>query len=221
MKKNILLIALFCWMSSSVIYAQNKEISFKVEVRYDTVGLNEPFEVKFKLENAKLLHFQAPSFEGFKVVAGPMTSSNFSMINGVTTQSVSYSYHLQAVSLGVYEIGSAIAETAEGELNSAPIALVIEESVERSLPDLQNDPFSAFKDQFQQQDPFSNGFFNMEMPQMPNMQDLMKQFDQLLDIEIPEFDLGDPTQPKEHSPNQAPRQYTTPKKKEQPKTYKI
>lgn len=218
MKKNILLIALFCWMSSIVIYAQNKEVSFKVEVRYDTVGLNEPFEVKFRLENASLLHFQAPSFEGFQVVAGPMTSSNFSMINGVTTQSLTYTYHLQALNLGVYEIGEAVAETAEGKLNSVPIALVVTESVERAFPDVQNDPFSAFRDQFQQQSPFSNGFFDMQMPQMPNMQDMMKQFDQLFDMRMPELDLGTPS---ERQPNQAPYKYPTPKKKEQPKTYKI
>ncbi|MCP4443700.1 MAG: protein BatD [Aureispira sp.] len=221
MKKNILLIALFCWMSSTVIYAQNKEMAFKVEVRYDTVGLHEPFEVKFKLENASLLHFQAPTFDGFKVVAGPMTSSNFSMINGVTTQSITYTYHLQAVDLGIYEIAAAVAETPEGELTSAPIALVVTENVERSLPDMQNDPFSVFKDQFGQ-NPFSNGFLDMQMPEMPSMDEMMKQFDQLFDMEMPDLNFGDTeATPKEHGPNQSPRKYNLPKKKEKQKTYKI
>ena len=66
--------------------AQN---SFTVDVPA-VVSSDEDFKVVFTATgDARVTAFEAPSFEGFEVLAGPLTStsSNFQMINGKTTQS--------------------------------------------------------------------------------------------------------------------------------------
>ena len=76
--------------------AQN---SFTVDVPA-VVSSDEDFKVVFTATgDARVTGFEAPSFEGFEVLAGPLTStsSNFQMINGKTTQSRSsiYTYMLR------------------------------------------------------------------------------------------------------------------------------
>ena len=76
------------------------------------VGVGEPFRVEFTL-NAKPddKSFEAPSFEGFSVLAGPSVSqgSSIQIVNGSMTRSVSYTitYVLQAPKAGQLTIGVA------------------------------------------------------------------------------------------------------------------
>lgn len=88
--------------------AQN---SFTVDVPA-VVSSDEDFKVVFTATgDARVTGFEAPSFEGFEVLAGPLTStsSNFQMINGKTTQSRSsiYTYMLRPTAVGKYRIGPA------------------------------------------------------------------------------------------------------------------
>lgn len=61
--------------------------------------------------NAKASNLKAPTFRDFNILGGPSqsTSSNMQIINGQVSQSFQYSYtfHLQAVNLGVFEIDEA------------------------------------------------------------------------------------------------------------------
>ncbi len=81
------------------------------------VAAGERFRVVFTL-NARPDHFQAPNFEGFRVLSGPSqsTSSSTQIINGqvTTSTSVSYTYVLDAPTEGSYTIGAAKA-TIDGK----------------------------------------------------------------------------------------------------------
>ena len=74
----------------------SQETSFTVSVWPDTLLLGNQLEVSFKLENGNSQDFTPPAFEGFNIVAGPNTSSSMMMSNGAVSQSITYSYYLEA-----------------------------------------------------------------------------------------------------------------------------
>lgn len=106
MKRILLLIAT---VLTFVVGAKGEEISFEINVP-SVVAVGEPFGVEFSL-NAAYEDFEAPSFEGFDVLAGPSTSTSNSIqiINGKMSKSVNYtiSYVLVASAEGEFTIGSA------------------------------------------------------------------------------------------------------------------
>ena len=109
----------------SIVFAQ--KVRFTVNVSPSaSVLMGNTVEVQFTLENAGGLNFQPPSFEGFEIVSGPNQSSSFSMINGTTTQSMSYSYYLEPKDIGNYYIEPASIE-ADGEiLTTSPVEVIVE-----------------------------------------------------------------------------------------------
>lgn len=100
----ILAVLMFC-----VAYAE--EVAFQTNAPM-IVNASEAFRVEFAL-NAKPddRSFEAPSFEGFDVLAGPSVShgSSVQIVNGSMTKSYNYtiSYVLQASSAGEHKIGVA------------------------------------------------------------------------------------------------------------------
>lgn len=100
----ILAVLMFC-----VAYAEG--VAFQTNAPM-IVNASEAFRVEFAL-NAKPddRSFEAPSFEGFDVLAGPSVShgSSVQIINGSMTKSYNYtiSYVLQASSAGEHKIGVA------------------------------------------------------------------------------------------------------------------
>ncbi len=96
MRKIILALSLFLY--STGIFAQ--EASFTMEVSNDTVLIGNYFIVKYKILNLKG-EFEAPDFSGFEIAGGPMSNSMFSMVNGKTTQELSYTYYLRPLKTGI------------------------------------------------------------------------------------------------------------------------
>ena len=100
---------LFLFALSAFATARGEEITFEVSVP-KVVAIGEPFGVEFSL-NAKPRDFEAPTFEGFDVMAGPSTSSSSSVqfINGKMSQSVNhtFSFVLVASAEGEFTIGEA------------------------------------------------------------------------------------------------------------------
>ncbi len=74
------------------------------------VGQGAQFRLTYTV-NAQGTNLKAPTFRDFNFLGGPSqsTSSNMQIINGQVSQSVQYSYtfHLQAINIGVFEIGEA------------------------------------------------------------------------------------------------------------------
>ena len=211
MKSQLFLILLGLLTGFSSFAQQNKVASFSIQVAYDTVGLEEQIEVKYTLKNAKAVApFATPTFDGFQLLAGPMTSQSMSVINGDMTQSVSYIFILKPTELGIYNIIATSIETEEGVLITDDVALIVVEKVERPR---YNSPSNAFQDPFSNNPFFNDPFFNQQIDPRQQMDEMRKNFDKMFRIESPTYD---PNGPK--APNQAP-QKKKPKKKE--KVYKI
>lgn len=211
MKSQLFLILLGLLTGFSSFAQQDKTVSFSVQVAYDTVGLEEQIEVKYTLKNAKAVApFATPAFDGFQLLAGPMTSQSMSVINGDMTQSVSYIFILKPTKLGIYNIIATSIETEEGVLITDDVALIVVEKVERPQ---YNSPSNAFQDPFSNNPFFNDPFFNQQIDPRQQMDEMRKNFDKMFRIESPTYD---PNGPK--APNQAPKK-KKPKKKE--KVYKI
>lgn len=101
MKIRYYIFALFLLAAQSV-FAQK----FTAAASSTQVGTGEQFQVDFTV-NASGDRFSPPNFNGFQVLSGPNISQSMSSINGVTSESTSYSYILMAVKEGTLTIGPA------------------------------------------------------------------------------------------------------------------
>lgn len=89
--------------------------SFTASVSNDKVGINDRFQVSFTFSGTNingLKNFVAPPFRNFLVLSGPNQSSNMEIINGAVSASRTFSYYIQAKSIGKFNI-----ETASIDLN--------------------------------------------------------------------------------------------------------
>lgn len=147
------------------------QISFQVSIPFDTIGVDEVFEIKYTLQNTKPLdHFIPPSFEGFVLMGGPAQMQQINYINGAMTQSSSYTYLLKATELGVYNINAVSIETENGLMQTEDIALVVIESINRPAPPQvgRNNPFDndPFFDRKSLQGGFLGGDIELQMQEM-------------------------------------------------------
>jgi hypothetical protein len=204
MNQQLFLILLGLLTGFSCFAQEEKNSTFFVEVAYDTIALEEQFELKFTLKNAKTIAaFEPPALEGFQFLAGPMTSQSMSIINGDMTQSMSYTYILKPSNLGIYNIPATSIETETGILLSEDVAIVVVEEIEHPK---QDNPFkNGFPDPFQNNLFFNDTFFNQERNPRQGMDEMLKNFDNMFKTLPPEYSQPAPTE--------------KPKKKE--KVYKI
>ncbi len=107
------------------IFAHSQESIFSVKADSDTVLFGNPIEVTFSLVNASGRNFELPKLKDFDVVGGPSQSSSMSMINGETTQSMSFTYLLQARAVGRFYIEPAAIQVGSKTLETKPIAVVV------------------------------------------------------------------------------------------------
>ena len=89
--------------------AAAQDIQFTGSARSE-IALGETFSVTYKV-NGQAMNFSGPSFSDFQLISGPnpSTSSVIQSINGRTSMSISnsYTYLLQAVREGTFDIPSA------------------------------------------------------------------------------------------------------------------
>ncbi len=102
MKRHYLNI-LFLLITSGV-FAQ---VTFKSVVSKNQLGLNERTRIEFSIDKQGGDDFTPPSFNNFKVLAGPSQSTSFSYINGKKSFKLTYTYIIQPTVKGVFTIGSA------------------------------------------------------------------------------------------------------------------
>lgn len=98
------------------------EISFTASVNRNPIGTNEQFSITFTI-NAQASNFQAPSFRDFNILSGPNQSTSMQFINGNMSQSVSFTYYLQAKSEGTYRIDPATIEVNGVKIKSNTLTL--------------------------------------------------------------------------------------------------
>lgn len=146
-------IIIFILLSINV-YAQEDAI-FKIEAP-DSIPPNTTFQVTFVLENEKGTGFDAPEWNNFELVSGPMQSSSFSMINGVTSQTMSYSYYLTTDKEGTFTINPATIYVEGKALKTEWKKIAVVEGFE--MPNVQQERRSMFD---------GWGRFPQERPQAP------------------------------------------------------
>lgn len=110
------------------IYSLENEPSFSVEVNKTSILLGNYIQVTFTLKNAGGNKFEAPTFEGFDIVGGPNQSSSFSMMNGVTTQSTSYTYYIKPRDVGNLFVEPAFIDVDGQTLETQPIEIIVLEN---------------------------------------------------------------------------------------------
>ncbi len=126
------LINLSCFLMLFIFQAQaeviQEEPQFSVTVSQASVLLGNYIEVTFTLKNSSGSQFEAPKFEGFDIVSGPNQSSSFSMMNGVTTQSISYTYYIKPKEIGNLYVEPAFIDADGKTLETQPIEIIVLEN---------------------------------------------------------------------------------------------
>lgn len=89
-------------LGSSGVFTQSDKFTARINAEEVLEGYD--FQISFVLVNAKGSSFVAPSFKDFKVVGGPSTSSQMSIVNGRSSQSMTYTYSLLATKPGNFTI---------------------------------------------------------------------------------------------------------------------
>ncbi|MEN8185657.1 MAG: BatD family protein [Bacteroidota bacterium] len=120
---------------TSGIFAQ---VTFKSTVSKNQLGLNERLRIEFSIDKQGGDDFSPPSFNNFKVLAGPSQATSFSYINGKKSFKLTYTYIIQPTQKGVFKIGSA-SITYKGEvIKTNTVKVKVTDAVE--IPKDPNDP---------------------------------------------------------------------------------
>jgi len=133
-RKNIILIVLL--IVSQQLLAQ--EVSFKTTVSKDRLGLNERLRITFSINKQGSDDFTPPNFRNFKVLAGPMQSTNFSYGNGKQSFEQSYTYTIQPIKKGTFKIPSASIKFDGNIIKTNTVKIIVTGAVE--IPKDPNDP---------------------------------------------------------------------------------
>lgn len=124
---------LFC---ISVLTAFAQDERFTVSVNPPSVAVGEQIQVTFTL-NASGRNFRAPQFNDFNVLMGPSQSTQMQIINGSVSQTLSFTYILQATKEGTFKIGSAEIYAGNNKLTTNPVNVVVTKGQSRQNPSAQ------------------------------------------------------------------------------------
>ena len=132
--RQLLICCFLTLVLSPVAFAQ---VDFKAQISKSQLGINERLRVEFSM-NKDGDNFAPPSFDGFRVVAGPSQSVSNMYVNGKRSFSKSYTYLLTPLKKGKNVIGQASIEI-DGEIyKTTPVPVEITAAVE--IPKNPNDP---------------------------------------------------------------------------------
>ncbi len=123
MKKYLILLLL----SFQGIFAQ---VQFEAKVSKNTLGLNERLRIDFSM-NGDGDNFTPPSFEGFRIIAGPSQQVSQSWINGKSSFNKSYSYFLLPTQKGTLTIKQATVEINGQIYKTNPLKITVTSAVEQ------------------------------------------------------------------------------------------
>ena len=131
MKKYIAAIVL---LVCSTLSAQ---VQFEARVSKTTLGLNERLRIDFMM-NVDGDNFVQPTFDGFRIIAGPSQQVSQSWVNGRSSFEKAYSYFLVPNQKGTFVIKSAAIEYNGQIYKTAPIRITVTAATEQ--PRDPNDP---------------------------------------------------------------------------------
>jgi hypothetical protein len=122
--KRVLILFLLCFQG---LLAQ---VQFEARVSKTTLGLNERLRIDFVM-NIDGDNFVQPSFEGFRIIAGPSQQVSQSWINGKTSFEKSYSYFLLPTQKGTLTIRQAVIEFNGQIYKTQPIKINVTAATEQ------------------------------------------------------------------------------------------
>lgn len=124
---NFVFVFAFIAVASTLTWAQKPaKAKFKLEVSSDTIDLHEVFDVSYKFSNlTEQPSVNLPEFKDWRVLSGPNMSSQVLMQNGNIDQSLSYSYRLQPLAEGVFELPPIQWTGNHGEMLEKPTKIVV------------------------------------------------------------------------------------------------
>lgn len=106
------------------------QVQFEAKVSKNTLGLNERLRIDFTM-NFDGDNFNQPSFEGFRIVAGPSQQVSQSWINGKSSFEKTYSYFLLPTQKGNLIIKQASIEYNGQIYKTSPIKINVTAAVEQ------------------------------------------------------------------------------------------
>jgi len=125
MKKFITAIVLI--VSSSLL----AQVQFEAKVSKNTLGLNERLRIDFTM-NVDGDNFNQPSFEGFRIIAGPSQQVSQSWINGKSSFEKIYSYYLLPLQKGALIIKQAAIEYNGQIYKTSPVKINVTNAVQEA-----------------------------------------------------------------------------------------
>jgi hypothetical protein len=104
------------------------QVQFETRVSKNTLGLNERLRIDF-IMNVDGDNFEQPSFEGFRIVAGPSQQISQSWVNGRSSFQKIYSYYLLPNQKGIITIKQAAIEYNGQVYKTSPIKITVTNAV--------------------------------------------------------------------------------------------
>ena len=99
------------------------------------MAMGEQVEVNFQLTGTQTgRNFQPPDFRDFVVLTGPNQSTNFQMINGAVSTSITYAYVLQPRREGALVVGPATVEYQGNRYTTSPITITVSKAGAKPPP---------------------------------------------------------------------------------------
>jgi hypothetical protein len=118
---------------------------FVASVEEIDATVNEPFQVSYTFSGSSinnLSNFSPPSFENFMILSGPNQSTSIQIINGSQSASITYSFVLQAKSVGTYTIGSASISQSGKTYNSNSLVIPVRKGQPKNQQQKNNNEIS-------------------------------------------------------------------------------
>lgn len=109
-------------LQSKQVFSQNEKLTASTSATSIAVG--EQFQVTFSV-NASGRAFKAPTFTDFNVLMGPSQSNQMQIINGSVSQTLSFTYVLQAVKEGTFKIPPAEITVGSTKLTSNTLTITV------------------------------------------------------------------------------------------------
>ncbi len=107
------------------------QVQFEAKVSKNTLGLNERLRIDFTM-NIDGDNFNQPSFEGFRIIAGPSQQVSQSWINGKSSFEKTYSYYLLPLQKGALVIKQASIEYNGQVYKTSPVKINVTNAVQEA-----------------------------------------------------------------------------------------
>ena len=115
-------VCLFFYLFS---YGQ-EEVIVQTTISYDTVDVDEVFQLKFSIEGAKVIEpVYMPNLVGLDLISGPNTGHVFQINNGTTSHTHTFSFLIKPMGEGIFNLPSILIETDNGPVYTDEKVVVV------------------------------------------------------------------------------------------------